>query len=114
MVSGAYWKLTILTLTALPRIDVPLLSLISRTFPRLIDLYLSSTERLDLTHCWDCFQESLSCTDHSPIPEQYGDADLLVVSHPQSFMIIIPSQSSLLAPTLYRLPVRLPFTFHSH
>ncbi|KAF9460534.1 hypothetical protein BDZ94DRAFT_1283902 [Collybia nuda] len=64
-------KLTSLTLSNLPRIDVVLLKLIARSFPRLMDLYLSCTERLEFSCCWSCFEDSLGCTIHSPIPDDY-------------------------------------------
>lgn len=32
-------------------------------------------------YCWDCVEESITCTDHSPTPLQYPDANLLLVSH---------------------------------
>ncbi|KAJ6581478.1 hypothetical protein B0H19DRAFT_508151 [Mycena capillaripes] len=66
-------KLTMLTLTSLPYIDIALLRLIASTFPScLTDLYLSCTERLEF-HCWDCYAESLGRTIHSPIPDMFSD-----------------------------------------
>ncbi|KAJ7574385.1 hypothetical protein C8J56DRAFT_872350 [Mycena floridula] len=64
-------QMTTLTLVSLPRIDVPLLRLIASTFPHLINLVLSSTERLDFGHCAACYEESLSVIIHSPIPDTY-------------------------------------------
>lgn len=60
-----------LTLSSLPAIDVLLLRLIAKVFGSLTDLYLSSTERLELTCCNACYEESLSRTVHSPIPDVY-------------------------------------------
>ncbi|RDB15745.1 hypothetical protein Hypma_003631 [Hypsizygus marmoreus] len=65
--------LTSLTLSHLPRIDPLLLRLIAETFPRLSDLYLSCTERVRTDCCWSCFEDSFTCTIHSPIPDDYTD-----------------------------------------
>ncbi|GLB43351.1 hypothetical protein LshimejAT787_1302520 [Lyophyllum shimeji] len=67
-------NLTSLKLSNLPRVDVLLLRLIAKQFPRLTDLYLSCTERIAFECCWACFEDSLSCTTHSPIPDNYSDA----------------------------------------
>ncbi|KAJ7668327.1 hypothetical protein B0H17DRAFT_222001 [Mycena rosella] len=64
--------LTVLTLTSLPRIDIPLLRLITDSFPRLVDLHLSCTERLDLHCCWCCYEESFGITIHSPVPDMFS------------------------------------------
>ena len=72
--------LTILAMTSLPRIDVPLLSMLSTRFPSLKTLTLSSTERLDKECCWLCYEESSGCTIHSPIPEVYPSVHALAVS----------------------------------
>ncbi|TFK39469.1 hypothetical protein BDQ12DRAFT_734830 [Crucibulum laeve] len=74
---GTNTNLTSLILSTLPRIDVKTLQLIAETFPRLVDLYLSCTERLQLDCCWICFEDSLSCTGHSPIPDEYTSAEAL-------------------------------------
>ncbi|KAJ6518788.1 hypothetical protein C8R45DRAFT_779375, partial [Mycena sanguinolenta] len=66
-------KLTVFTLTSLPCIDIPLLRLVAATFPCLIDIYLSCTERLEF-HCWSCYEESLGRTTHSPIPDIFSDS----------------------------------------
>ncbi|KNZ77414.1 hypothetical protein J132_05521 [Termitomyces sp. J132] len=50
-----------------------LLGLIAKTFPCLVVLYLSCTERIDFSCCWACFEDSLGCTLHSPIPDDYLD-----------------------------------------
>lgn len=78
---GASASLTSLTLSSLPRIDALLLQLIASSFPRLTDLYLSCTERLEFSCCWTCFEDSLGCTIHSPIPDNYIDVQQLAVSH---------------------------------
>lgn len=71
--------LTSLTLTSLPRIDTSLLLLLVRTFPRLTSLSISCTERLDLSCCWGCFEDSAGCTVHSPIPDMFADIAGLAV-----------------------------------
>lgn len=78
---NASHKLTCLTLTSLPRIDTSILRLIARSFPCLLDLYLSCTERLDFASCcWGCAIDSLECTIHSPIPGIFLDENALAVS----------------------------------
>ena len=72
--------LSMLKLTYLPRIDASLLALIAFRFPSLTTLELSCTERLDKTCCWLCFEESGSCTVHSPIPDVYPSVKNLAVS----------------------------------
>jgi hypothetical protein len=71
-------KLTILTLTSLPRIDIPLLRLISG-FSLLVDLHLSTTERLDFSCCWICLEESMGLTIHSPVPDMFLDSTCMAV-----------------------------------
>ncbi|KAJ7043589.1 hypothetical protein C8F04DRAFT_912922, partial [Mycena alexandri] len=78
LIDKASHKLTMLTLTSLPCIDIPLLRLIAGTFPYLIDLYLSCTERLEF-HCWSCYEESLSRTIHSPIPDMFFDCRAMAI-----------------------------------
>jgi len=73
-------NLSSLTLTSVARIDTALLSLLAKTFPSLTALSLSCTERLDVSCCWNCFQESASCTVHSPIPDMFAQAADLAVS----------------------------------
>ncbi|KAJ7334108.1 hypothetical protein DFH08DRAFT_750201, partial [Mycena albidolilacea] len=73
LIDKASHKLTTLTLTSLPCVDIPLLRLIAATFPCLLDLYLSCTERLEF-HCWSCYEESLGQTTHSPIPDMFSDS----------------------------------------
>ncbi|CAL1715238.1 unnamed protein product [Somion occarium] len=68
-------KLTALELSYLPKIDVDLLSRIALKFPMLKALKLSCSERLINDCCWECYEESSSCTIHSPIPDIYIDAD---------------------------------------
>ena len=72
-------ELTSLELSYLPKIDVDLLNRVVKTFPRLIFLKLTCSERLINDCCWACYEESSSCTIHSPIPDNYIDADHLVV-----------------------------------
>jgi hypothetical protein len=79
--AGASTSLITLTLSSLPRIDALLLKLIAMSFPRLTDLYLSCTERLEFNCCWSCFEDSLGCTIHSPIPNDYIDFAEMAVSH---------------------------------
>lgn len=86
LIAQASRKLTNLTLTSLPRIDIPLLRLIADTFPCLVDLHLSCTERLDF-HCWNCYEESLGCTTHSPVPGMFYDTrDMAVGRKDFSFL----------------------------
>lgn len=79
--TSASTSLISLTLSSLPRIDVLLLKLIAKSFPRLTDLYLSCTERLEFNCCWSCFEDSLGCTIHSPIPDNYINVVEMAVSH---------------------------------
>ncbi|KAL1940773.1 hypothetical protein VTO73DRAFT_7814 [Trametes versicolor] len=69
--------LTRMKLTHLPRIDTALLSLIASRFASLKVLELSCTERLDEQCCWLCFEESSTCTTHSPIPDLFVDVEHL-------------------------------------
>ncbi|TRM65393.1 hypothetical protein BD626DRAFT_398678 [Schizophyllum amplum] len=78
MLNGAYDKLTALTLTSMPRIDVSMLLLISKHFPLLVDLYISCTERLE--DAWWSFVDSASCTIHSPIPHVFADVEHLAIA----------------------------------
>lgn len=76
-------KLSDLVIDMIPRIDRTLLSFISTTFPRLKTLKISVTGRLTVDRecvCWCCFEDILECCMHSPIPDSYGDANLLAVS----------------------------------
>ncbi|KAJ3902439.1 hypothetical protein F5879DRAFT_805430 [Lentinula edodes] len=77
-------KLSDLAIDMIPRIDRTLLSFISTTFPCLKTLKLSVTGRLTVDReciCWCCFEDVLECCMHSPIPDSYGDADLLAESY---------------------------------
>ncbi|KAJ7066608.1 hypothetical protein C8F01DRAFT_709812 [Mycena amicta] len=67
-------NLTILVLTSLPSINIPLLRSIAFRFPFLVRLQLSAIERLEY-HCWNCYEESLGCTIHSPIPSMFSDVE---------------------------------------
>ncbi|KAF7356609.1 Deacetylase sirtuin-type domain-containing protein [Mycena venus] len=79
LIHNASAKLTMLTLTSLPCVDIPLLRLISATFPCLLDLYLSCTERLELHCCWSCYEESLGRTTHSPIPDMFSSCTEMAI-----------------------------------
>lgn len=72
--------LTHLKLTSLTYIDVSLLRLVSSSFPSLLRLHLSCTERILHTHCWGCYEESLQCVMHSPIPDVFPTQMDLMVS----------------------------------
>jgi hypothetical protein len=78
IIDKASHKLTMLTLTSLPCIDIPLLRLIAGTFPCLIDLHLSCTERREF-HCWSCYEESLGRRIHSSIPDIFYDSRAMAV-----------------------------------
>ncbi|KIM44796.1 hypothetical protein M413DRAFT_48103, partial [Hebeloma cylindrosporum] len=73
-------KLTSLMLTNLPRIDEPLLEMIARELPGLVELHLNSADSLDLDCCPNCYEDSLSRISHSPIPEMYRDAEFLAMA----------------------------------
>jgi hypothetical protein len=77
---GARNTITSLALTRLARVDFALCSLVARTFPHLVDLRLSCTERLDPGCCWECLEESASTMVHSPIPDVCSDIRVLAVS----------------------------------
>ncbi|KAH8104040.1 hypothetical protein BXZ70DRAFT_985047 [Cristinia sonorae] len=68
-------RLLHLKLCFLPRIDTNLLSGIAERFPALKTLALTCTERLIDDCCWDCYEETSTCTLHSPIPDVYFDAE---------------------------------------
>ncbi|KAH7924307.1 hypothetical protein BV22DRAFT_1196038 [Leucogyrophana mollusca] len=70
-------QLTSLALTALWRIDVPLLQTISGAMPSLATLHLSCSEHLDVSCCWLCFEESSSVVIHSPIPNHFANVSCL-------------------------------------
>ncbi|KAF7309794.1 Deacetylase sirtuin-type domain-containing protein [Mycena indigotica] len=78
LVADAPPTLNILILTSLPSVNIPLLRLVASRFPYLTRLHLSTTERLDC-HCWNCYEESLGCTMHSPIPSMFSDAQHLSI-----------------------------------
>lgn len=79
LLGNASFRLDSLTLTSLPRIDVPLLKTIAICFPHLDTLSLSCTERLHLDCCWVCLEESSSTIIHSPIPDMFTDSETLAV-----------------------------------
>jgi hypothetical protein len=75
------YRLTSLKLTALPYIDKALLTLISTNLMTLTTLYISCTDRLDLTCCWNCLEDSASSSvGMFPIPDMFSDVFLLAVS----------------------------------
>ncbi|KAF8912371.1 hypothetical protein CPB85DRAFT_1252662 [Mucidula mucida] len=80
LIDSSALKLTCLTLTALPRIDASLLRVISLSFPGIVNLYLSCTERLDFSHCWYCLEQSMDLAVHCPIPQRYLDAQDMATS----------------------------------
>ncbi|KAF9025357.1 hypothetical protein BDZ89DRAFT_1135516 [Hymenopellis radicata] len=86
-------KLTSLTLTALPRIDASLLRVISLSFPRITNLYLSCTERLDFSHCWYCLEQSMDLVVHCPIPQRYLDAQDMAVRRYMRFHFMLFNSS---------------------
>jgi hypothetical protein len=71
--------LTSLTMTALPRLDPHLLKLVAQTFPSLIDLHLSTVDILETDCCPNCFEDSLTRSSHSPIPDIYPNVEMLAV-----------------------------------
>ncbi|KAH9943801.1 hypothetical protein B0H21DRAFT_474460 [Amylocystis lapponica] len=73
-------SLTHLSLTSLPQLTSALLILISSKFLALLVLELTCAERLDEDCCWLCYEESSSCTMHSPMPDVYSTLDDLVVA----------------------------------
>lgn len=81
-------KITCLTITYLPRIDVSFLRLLATNFPQITNLWLSSTERLDFSHCWYCLEESLECTIHSPLPECYIEVEDMAVCYTSIYAVI--------------------------
>ncbi|KAF4611217.1 hypothetical protein D9613_006667 [Agrocybe pediades] len=66
-----------LTLTNVPRIDIHLLTLVAKQFPRLVQLHLASAHGIDMDCCVSCYEESLSRISHSPIPDVFCDASSL-------------------------------------
>lgn len=73
--------LTVIRLVCLPRIDPHILGLIAARCPALETLDTTTLERLDISCCWVCLEESSTCMVHSPIPDKYPDArELSVVS----------------------------------
>ncbi|KAF8652165.1 hypothetical protein AX16_004522 [Volvariella volvacea WC 439] len=78
--SGSPTHLVSLTLTNLVRIDVLDLRLLAQTFPALVDLSLSCTERIDLTCCWICYEESLELICHSPLHGRFANVEDLANS----------------------------------
>ena len=79
--SGGFSNLTSLTMTAVPRLDAHLLRIVAKTFPFLVDLHLSSVESLNMDCCPNCFEDSLTISLHSPIPEIYPNVEILAVRH---------------------------------
>ncbi|KAF8159863.1 hypothetical protein B0H34DRAFT_421007 [Crassisporium funariophilum] len=78
--SGGASNVTSLTVTSLPRLDVYLLKIVAQAFPCLADLRLSCTDCLILDCCPCCYEDSLTRTFHSPIPDIHPDVEDLAVS----------------------------------
>ncbi|KAK7466314.1 hypothetical protein VKT23_005041 [Stygiomarasmius scandens] len=74
-----------LSLKSVPRLDPSLLEFVSRCFPCLTDLSVSTTERLAPTSydcpCYFCLDEILSVTFHSPIPIMFSTAERLAQAY---------------------------------
>lgn len=75
-------NITELRLTWLPCIDINLLSMIAARFTALETLDLTCAERLDEECCWLCYEESLSRTVHSPVPDVCYSTEQLPVIVP--------------------------------
>ena len=78
--------LTVIRLVCLPRIDPHILGLIAARCPVLETLDVTTLERLDLSCCWVCLEESSTCTVHSPIPDMYSDVKELSVAFDTSHL----------------------------
>lgn len=72
-------NLTSLTMTAVPRLDIHLLKIVAKTFPSLTNLHLSTVEGLIIECCPNCFQDSLTRSTHSPVPDIYPNVEMLAV-----------------------------------
>lgn len=81
--------LTSLALTGLWRIDVFLLSVITRGFPGLVSLHLSCSEHLDVSCCWACFEDSSSAVVHSPVPNHFPTVASLTVRSSARYPLIV-------------------------
>jgi hypothetical protein len=73
-------RLTELTLTYLPCISSAILHMIATAFPSLTVLSLGCSERLELSHCSVCLDESMSQCIACPIPDAYPNVETLTVS----------------------------------
>ncbi|KAH6916289.1 hypothetical protein BKA70DRAFT_1092009 [Coprinopsis sp. MPI-PUGE-AT-0042] len=60
-----------LRLTKVAYIDKRILEMIAHAFPHLQHLYLEATSRLELTCCANCYEDSLTLTQHSPVPRYF-------------------------------------------
>ena len=78
-IANGFLNLTSLTMTAVPRLDTHLLKIVAQTFPSLIDLHLSTVEGLIIECCPNCFQDSLTRSTHSPVPDIYPNVEMLAV-----------------------------------
>ena len=78
-ITNGFLNLTSLTMTAVPRLDIHLMKIVARTFPSLIDLHLSTVESLITECCPNCFQDSLTRSTHSPVPDIYPNVEMLAV-----------------------------------
>jgi hypothetical protein len=83
--SPARVNLKSLAFMNIPRIDTKLLGCIVTTFPRLTELELTSTARIDTDCCLVCVEASLGSTTYSPIPDHYLDEQMLAVN---AFMLL--------------------------
>jgi hypothetical protein len=69
-----------LRLTKVAYIDKRILEMIAYAFPYLQDLYLETTSRMQLSCCSNCYEDSLTLTQHSPIPRYFPIVQSLAVS----------------------------------
>ena len=88
-ITNGFLSLTSLTMTAVPRLDIHLLKIVAQTFPSLIDLHLSTVESLIIECCPNCFQDSLSRSTHSPVPDIYPNIEMLAVRNIFFYIISI-------------------------
>ncbi|KIO03338.1 hypothetical protein M404DRAFT_27013 [Pisolithus tinctorius Marx 270] len=79
-------RLSSLTITSLWRIGVDLLSMVAGIFPALTDLHLSSSENLDTSCCWLCYEESSAAVTHSPIPGHYANVRTLSTAFAEALL----------------------------
>lgn len=51
-------------------------------YPNLVELGISTVDRLDVTCCWNCFTESADGVMHSPMPFDYSSVESFAVRFP--------------------------------